>query len=73
MVRIKQQVSYYLDQYTAYGKTFEGENLRSCAQNTPFTIHRKTLAVHQAHAIMHRTQQKTAKASPLESPAAYGN
>ena len=23
--------------YTVYGKTFEGENFRSCAQNTPFT------------------------------------
>ena len=26
-----------LDKDTIYGKTFEGENFRGCAQNTPFT------------------------------------
>ena len=40
--------------YTVYNKTFEGENFHGCAQNT---IHWKTFAVHQAHAIMYCTQQ----------------
>ena len=39
---------------TVYGKTFEGENFCGCAQNT---IHWKTFAVHQAHAIMYCTRQ----------------
>ena len=50
---------------------------------TKHTIHWKTFAVHQAHAIMYCTQQmiqgenfhdwlKTAKVFPLESFAAYG-
>ena len=39
---------------TVYDKTFEGENFRCCAQNT---IHWKTFAVHQAHAIMYCTRQ----------------
>ena len=39
---------------TIYGKTFEGENFCGCAQNT---IHWKTFAVHQAHAIMYCTRQ----------------
>ena len=33
---------------------FLGENFRGCAQNI---IHWKTFAVHQAEAIMYRTQQ----------------
>ena len=47
-------VVYLLPQNTVYGKTFEEENFRGCAQNT---IHWKIFAVHQAHAIMYCTQQ----------------
>ena len=39
---------------TVYGKTFEGENFRGCAQNT---IHWKTFTVHQALTIMYCTWQ----------------